>query len=70
MNAAESARPCQCHQSFAYISPIHSGHCCFIPETQTCHPDEVAEWERRASENDPARARSIARWYAERQGAA
>ena len=41
-----SADPCQCHQSFAYITNRHGGHCCFFPETQTCHPDEVAAWER------------------------
>ena len=38
--------PCQCMTSWAYISPMHDGHCCFQPATQTCHPDEVAEWER------------------------
>lgn len=37
--------PCKCHQNFAYIAPIHSGHCCFLPESQTCHPEEVAAWE-------------------------
>ena len=37
--------PCQCHTSFAYISPMHGGHCCFQPATQTCHPEAVARWE-------------------------
>jgi hypothetical protein len=38
------APPCRCHRSHAYISPIHDGHCCCIPETQTCHPVEMAAW--------------------------
>ena len=37
--------PCQCHDSWAYISPTHRGHCCFVPATQTCHQAEVAAWE-------------------------
>lgn len=41
-----SAEPCRCHRSFAYVTGIHEGHCCFFPASQTCHPDEVAEWER------------------------
>jgi hypothetical protein len=44
--AEDTPEPCQCMTSFAAISPIHSGHCCFLPATQTCHPEEVAEWER------------------------
>lgn len=39
--------PCQCMWSWAYITNSHSGHCCFFPATQTCHPEEVAEWERK-----------------------
>ena len=39
--------PCQCHDSLACISPIHPGHCCFLPETQDCHRDEVEAWERK-----------------------
>lgn len=42
----EQPSPCQCMTSFAAISPTHHGHCCFVPATQTCHPEEVAEWER------------------------
>lgn len=42
----ENPGPCQCHTSFAYIVPTHGGHCCFFPASQTCHPAEVAEWER------------------------
>lgn len=37
--------PCKCHQNFAYIAPTHSGHCCFVPASQTCHVEQVAEWE-------------------------
>jgi len=37
--------PCKCHQSFAYVSPMHGGHCCFWPPANTCHPEEVAAWE-------------------------
>lgn len=44
--------PCRCHQSWAYISPIHEGHCCFHV-TATCHPQEVAVWEQ---ERDRRRA--------------
>lgn len=36
--------PCQCHRSFAVISPTHTGHCCFVPATQTCHEAEVEAW--------------------------
>lgn len=39
-------KPCRCHRSFASITPFHEGHCCFFPPGQTCHPEEVAEWER------------------------
>jgi len=42
----EQPVPCKCHTSFAYISPTHTGHCCFVPATQQCHPEEVAAWER------------------------
>jgi len=38
--------PCQCHASFAAVSPTHPGHCCFWPLAQSCHPEAVAEWER------------------------
>lgn len=41
-----TAGPCPCHKSFAAISPAHPGHCCFFPDGQTSHPQEVAEWER------------------------
>lgn len=44
--ARSQPEPCQCMTSFAAVSPIHPGHCCFVPATQTCHPEEVAEWER------------------------
>lgn len=37
-------RPCRCHQSRAAVSPIHDGHCCFLPASQTCHPVELAAW--------------------------
>jgi hypothetical protein len=47
-------KPCQCHESFAYISPTHRGHCCFVPESQTCHPAEVAEWERGRDRRRPS----------------
>lgn len=43
---SDLAEPCQCHDSFAMVTPAHPGHCCFVPETQTCHLAEVAEWER------------------------
>jgi hypothetical protein len=36
---------CQCMTSFAYITPVHPGHCCFVPASQVCHQAEVAEWE-------------------------
>lgn len=36
--------PCRCHRSHATVSPTHSGHCCFLPATQTCHPAAVATW--------------------------
>ena len=52
---ADSAeRPCQCHDSFAAVSPTHPGHCCFVPDTQTCHAAEVAAWERRNALRHPA----------------
>lgn len=38
--------PCRCHRSYAMVSPFHAGHCCFWPASQTCHAEEVAEWER------------------------
>jgi hypothetical protein len=38
--------PCQCHGSFAAVSPTHPGHCCFLPADQDCHPEAIAEWER------------------------
>lgn len=41
--------PCKCHRSHAYVAPFHPGHCCFWPPTRTCHPDEVAEWERQSN---------------------
>lgn len=40
-------RPCQCHKSFATVTALHGGHCCFFPISQTCHAEEVAEWERK-----------------------
>jgi hypothetical protein len=39
------SRPCKCHNSHAYISPWHDGHCCFRSATATCHTEEVAAWE-------------------------
>lgn len=36
--------PCQCLRSHAAVSPTHRGHCCFLPATQTCHPEAVAAW--------------------------
>jgi hypothetical protein len=50
---AEPAKPCRCHQSFAYITPTHQGHCCFVPATQTCHQSEVVEWERQRDLRQP-----------------
>ena len=44
--SAEAAEPCQCHTSWAYITNLHDGHCCFFPAVQDCHQAEVAEWER------------------------
>ena len=41
------SEPCKCHQTFASVIPFHTGHCCFFPESQNCHQDEVAEWIRR-----------------------
>lgn len=38
--------PCRCHDSLAAISPIHPGHCCFLPASQDCHRAEVEAWER------------------------
>lgn len=38
------SEPCKCHKSFASVIPMHTGHCCFYPETQTCHEAEVAAW--------------------------
>jgi hypothetical protein len=38
--------PCQCHESFAAILPMHPGHCCFWPEDATCHDAEVDAWFR------------------------
>lgn len=35
---------CRCMQTFAFITPTHDGHCCFVPHTQTCHPVEFAAW--------------------------
>lgn len=40
------SEPCKCHQAFARVIPFHTGHCCFFPESQNCHQDEVAEWIR------------------------
>lgn len=51
----EPVEPCQCHQSFASVVPSHRGHCCFFPATQTCHPAEVAEWERQNALRRPER---------------
>jgi hypothetical protein len=51
--ALDSEQPCKCHQSFAYIAPRHGGHCCYFPESQTCHPAEVAEWERQRDARRP-----------------
>lgn len=45
--------PCQCLTSFAVVSPIHPGHCCFLPASQTCHREEVAEWERQRDRRLP-----------------
>lgn len=45
--AADAARDlADAHESFAAVTPTHRGHCCFVPAVQTCHPAEVAEWER------------------------
>jgi hypothetical protein len=38
--------PCQCHTSVAAVSPVHPGHCCFLPSGQDCHREEVEAWER------------------------
>lgn len=45
---AEPDEPCRCLNLYAAISPTHLGHCCFIPATRTCHPDEVAAWRAKA----------------------
>lgn len=37
--------PCRCHDSHAHVAPPHSGHCCFWPPSQICHPAAVAAWE-------------------------
>ena len=37
--------PCKCLNSWAYITPTHGGHCCFLPASATCHEEEVAVWE-------------------------
>ena len=42
----DDPRPCQCHDSFAAVSPTHPGHCCFLPADQDCHREEVEAWER------------------------
>jgi hypothetical protein len=36
--------PCRCVHSYAAVSPMHDGHCCFFPATQICHDEEVAAW--------------------------
>lgn len=41
----EDPAPCRCLHSHAAVTPMHSGHCCFWPESQTCHLDEVADWQ-------------------------
>ena len=48
--AKAGSDPCQCMTSFAAVSPIHPGHCCFLPASQACHAAEVAEWERQRDE--------------------
>ena len=50
--AEESPGPCRCHRSFAYISDMHPGHCCFWPEGQDCHQAEVAAWEAERDRRD------------------
>ena len=55
---APTPPPCQCHQSSAPVTPTHPGHCCFVPGTQTCHPAEVAEWERQHALRHPPRERA------------
>jgi hypothetical protein len=44
--AAAGPEPCQCHTSVAAVSPVHPGHCCFLPASQDCHREEVEAWER------------------------
>lgn len=51
--------PCQCHQSFASVSPTHRGHCCFVPAWQTCHPAEVAAWKAKRDQRVADRARAL-----------
>lgn len=58
-HAPAEDEPCQCHRSRASIAPMHGGHCCFWPATQTCHSREVADWERRRTAA-PAPAREQA----------
>jgi hypothetical protein len=38
---------------FAYVAPVHSGHCCFLPADSTCHATEVAAWEARRAGHEP-----------------
>jgi hypothetical protein len=45
--------PCHCHRSFASVAPVHHGHCCFLVPSTTCHPAEVAEWERQYALRHP-----------------
>jgi hypothetical protein len=53
--AAEVGEPCRCHKNFAAIAPMHPGHCCFQPATQTCHEAEVAAWEAENARRWPRR---------------
>lgn len=38
--------PCKCMTSHAAVSPAHPGHCCFVPATQVCHPEQFDAWLR------------------------
>lgn len=50
----DDTEPCQCMRIVAYISPTHSGHCCFLPADQKCHPEAFAAWELRAGRTSQA----------------
>lgn len=40
----EDLGPCQCIRTPEFISPMHTGHCCFLPADSGCHPAAIAAW--------------------------